>query len=155
MTALSRQDGRPSQYVQVEVAFMLCLKVVYKIYRTLFLCLKAFIQFPGYSCLKVFIQTRPMPAYGRQGLDWIVGAGRGTPPSPRGGASIPGKNVMLLTRPFRCLDSQDIVEENAELVYKLWIEGKGSLYVCGKVCDVFFYVFVYFHASMFLERFVY
>lgn len=28
---------------------------------------------------------------------------------------------------------QDVVEENAELVYKLWIEEKGSVYVCGKV----------------------
>jgi len=28
---------------------------------------------------------------------------------------------------------QDIVEENAVLVHKLWIEAKGSVYVCGKV----------------------
>merc|ERR1719205_517441 len=28
---------------------------------------------------------------------------------------------------------QDVVDENAELVYKLWIEEKGSVYVCGKV----------------------
>jgi len=28
---------------------------------------------------------------------------------------------------------QDIVEENGELVHKLWIEAKGSVYVCGKV----------------------
>jgi len=28
---------------------------------------------------------------------------------------------------------QDIVEENADLVHKLWVEGKGYLYVCGKV----------------------
>ena len=46
---------------------------------------------------------------------------------------------------------QDIVEENAELIHKLWIEGKGSLYVCGKVCDVLFFVFVYFLASMFAK----
>ena len=28
---------------------------------------------------------------------------------------------------------QDVVEENAELVHKLWIKAKGSVYVCGKV----------------------
>ena len=43
---------------------------------------------------------------------------------------------------------QDIVEENAELVHKLWIEGKGSLYVCGKVCDVLFLCLCLFPSSM-------
>ena len=28
------------------------------------------------------------------------------------------------------------MEENAELVHKLWIEAKGSVYVCGKVAVV-------------------
>ena len=32
-------------------------------------------------------------------------------------------------------DPQDIVEENAVLVHKLWIEAKGSVYVCGKVAQ--------------------
>ena len=33
----------------------------------------------------------------------------------------------------RFISFQDIVEENADLVHKLWVEGKGYLYVCGKV----------------------
>ena len=34
---------------------------------------------------------------------------------------------------FWSISFQDIVEENADLVHKLWVEGKGYLYVCGKV----------------------
>ena len=60
MTALSRQEGKPSQYVQVGVIF-------------------------------TFFKDEQFT-------------------------------------PFK-----DIVEENADLVHKLWIEGKGHLYVCGKV----------------------
>ena len=34
---------------------------------------------------------------------------------------------------YRFISFQDIMEENADLVHKLWVEGKGYLYVCGKV----------------------
>ena len=42
-------------------------------------------------------------------------------------------HLVLLFIFYRFISFQDIVEENADLVHKLWVEGKGYLYVCGKV----------------------
>ena len=66
-----------------------------------------------YLLSNCFIQTRPKPAYGRQGLDWIIGPGysfdhhqNGVPFDPKNVTSLTGgpngppfdpKNVTLLT----------------------------------------------------------
>ena len=53
---------------------------------------------------------------------------------------------FLLSFFDRFISFQDIVEENANLVHKLWVEGKGYLYVCGKV---------HFWIWIFLDKHVY
>merc|ERR1712083_74741 len=34
---------------------------------------------------------------------------------------------------MKCQHVQDLVKEDGELVYKLWVEEEGTIFVCGKV----------------------